>query len=275
MYLVEIKRSPFETKKRVSRKGNGSNCHVSFIFGPWRCIDSQAINISEFLRQVCWSDNLGDLKGKRPRQCTVINQLVDPKVQKLEFEGETSTLAAVDLQNDRSVVQSPKNLNRRDRIQILSKCCEVDFCWETTGVLEDSESSTSKAGYVQVPDNCTSVVSVVHPGNSSGESRLQVLSLSRVAEFEWENSSVILIEGLCVAISTREREPLSSFTDVLEEFEVYSVHGPIKITVHNKEVIETYRPDSEDCQELQRIYNLTLGFENQTCLISSEHRARL
>ena len=53
---------------------------------------------------------------------------MDPKVQKLEFKGETSTLAVVDLQNDTSVVQSPKNLNRRDRIQVLSKGCEVDFC---------------------------------------------------------------------------------------------------------------------------------------------------
>ena len=51
--------------------------------GSWRCIDSQAINIGEILRQVYWSDNLGDLKGKRPRLCTVINQLVYPKVQKL------------------------------------------------------------------------------------------------------------------------------------------------------------------------------------------------
>ena len=52
----------------------------------------------------------------------------------------------------------------------------MDFCWETTGVPVVSELSTSKADCVLGPDNCTSVVSVVHPGNSSGECRLQVLS---------------------------------------------------------------------------------------------------
>ena len=38
-------------------------------------------------------------------------------------------------------------------------------------------------------DIYTSVVSVVHPRNSSGESRLQVLSSAGVTEMEWENSS--------------------------------------------------------------------------------------
>ena len=40
-------------------------------------------------------------------------------------------------------------------------------------------------------------------------------------------------------------------------------------------MIETYRPDSEECQELQMIYNRTLGLENQTCLTRSTLRARL
>ena len=114
----------------------------------------------------------------------------------------------MDLQNDRSVVQSPKKLNIRDSFQVLLSGCEVDFCWETTGVLEISEPSKPRADYVQVPDNCQSVVAVVHQGSSLGECRLQVLSLASVAEFEWENSSEIPIEGLCVAVSTRERDQL-------------------------------------------------------------------
>ena len=81
--------------------------------------------------------------------------------------------------------------------------------------------------------------SVVNPGDSSFVCRIQMRSLDRVAEFEWENSSVILIEVLCVAISTRDGDPLPSFTDVMEEFEVYSVIGNIKTLVHNKGVIET------------------------------------
>ena len=46
------------------------------------------------------------------------------KLCEFEEELETSTRAVVDFQDDRSVVQSPKNLNRRDRIQIVSKSCE-------------------------------------------------------------------------------------------------------------------------------------------------------
>ena len=125
-------------------------------------------------------------------------------------------------------------MNRRNRIQVLSRGCEVDSCWETTGVLEVNGSGTSKADYVQGADNCPSVVSVLHPGNSSGEYRLQRLSLARVAEFEWENSSEIPSERMIVAISTRDRHQLSSFTEVIEGFEVCSVNDTIKTTVHHK-----------------------------------------
>ena len=55
---------------------------------------------------------------------------------------------------------------------------------------------------------------MVHPGSSSGECRLQVLFLARVAEFEWENSSEIRIKGVCVAIHFREQDQFSSFTEV-------------------------------------------------------------
>ena len=135
-------------------------------------------------------------------------------------------------------------MNSRERIQVLSKECEINFCWESKGVLEVSETSTSKADCVQVPDNCSSVVSVVHPGNSSGECRVQVLSLARVAEFDWVNSSEIPIEGSCVAISTKERDQLSSFTEVIEGFEVCSVNDTMETIGHKKGVTEAYEPDS-------------------------------
>ena len=149
-------------------------------------------------------------------------------VQEIELELETSTRENVDFGNDRSAVQSPKHLNRRDKIQVLVRGCEVGSCWETTGVFEVKESSPYKAEYFQVPDNCTSVVSVVHQGNSSCECRLQVLSLARVAEFERENSSKIPIEGLFVAVSTRERDQLSCFTEVIQVIEVCSVNDTMK-----------------------------------------------
>ena len=160
----------------------------------------------------------------------------------------------MDLQNDRSAVQNLKNLNRRFRIQITSRGFEIDFFWKTTGVLEINESSTSEADCVNVPENCLSVVSVVDPGNSSGECRLQVLSLGRVTELEWKNSSVSPMKGICVAIFTTGREQLSSFTKILERFEACLVNDQVKTSVHNKNkgVIEACRPDSEECQELQR-----------------------
>ena len=99
--------------------------------------------------------------------------------------------------------------------------------------------------------------------------------LARVAQFEWENSSEIHIEGLCVAISTRERDQLSSFSEPLEGFEVCSVNDAMKTTVHNRGVIEAYRSDFEECQELQRNDNHALDLENQSCLWRSDLRARL
>ena len=134
-------------------------------------------------------DNPSVVKRKRPKLCAQ----GDTVVQEFEAELETSTWANVDFRNDRSAVQSPKHLDRRDKIQVLVKGWEVDSSWETTGVLEVKESSPSKADYFQVPDNCTSVVSVIHQGNSSCECRLQVLSLARDADFERENHQRFLL----------------------------------------------------------------------------------
>ena len=176
------------------------------------------------------------------------------------MEEETSTRPIVDFQNDRSVVQSPKNLNRRERIQILSKGCEVDFCWETTGVLENSELSTSKTDCVEVPDNCSSVISVVYPGNSSGECRFQVMSLASVAELEWVR---YFYRGfMCSDFHRRgghvSRNNRTTFTELTEQFQVCPIIDTMKTTVHNKGVIEACRPDSEECKELLRSYDRTM-----------------
>ena len=64
-------------------------------------------------------------------------------------------------------------------------------------------------------------------------------------------------------------------TDVIQGFEVCSVNDKMKTSVHIKGVIESCSPDPEECQELQRSYNHTLGLENQSFLSRSELRARL
>ena len=117
---------------------------------------------------------------------------------------------------------------------------------------------------------------MVHPGDGSVECRLQELSLARVAKFDWENSSEMPIGGLCLAVSIRERDQLSSFTEVTEVVVVCSDIDTMKTTVHNKGVIEAcLQPDSKECQELQRSCIRALGRENQSCLNRSELRSRL
>ena len=265
----------FRNKNKIREKSIGSVCPASVRSGHWRCTDLQTNSIAEIFRQVEWSGNPGDLKGKWLKLWAVNNPQGDAAVKEFEAELEIITRAVVDFQNDRCVFRSPKILNRLNRIQVLSRGCQVDSCWETTGVLEVNGSGTSNADYVQGADNCPSVISVLQPGNSSGEYRLQMLSLARVAEFEWENSSEIPTEGIIVAISTRERDQLSSFTEVIERVAVCLVNDTIKTTVHHKGVMVAYRPVSEECQELQRSHNRTLGVENQSCLSRSDLWARL
>ena len=264
----------FRNKNKIREKSNGSVCSAIGSSGPWQCTDLQTNRTGEICRQDQRSDNPCDLKGEWIKLCAVVNPQGDEVVQELEAELKTRKRAVKNLK-DRGVVQSPKNFNRRNRIQVLSRGCQVDSCWETTGVLEVNGSGTSNADYVQGAYNCPSVVSELHPGNSSGEYRLQMLSLARVAEFEWENSSEIPTEGIIVAIPTRERDQLSTFIEVIEGFEVCSVNDTIKTTVHHKGVMVAYRPVSEECQELQRSHNRTLGVENQSCLSRSDLWARL
>ena len=141
MYLVE---ESSRNGNKVKRKNSGSVCLPGVSSRPWRCTDTPTSLNGEIFRQVRWSYNPGDLKGKRPKLCALINPQGHTAVQEFESVLETSTQAVVDFQNDRSAVQTPKILNSRDRIQFLSKGCEVDFCWERTGVLEVSEFCTSK-----------------------------------------------------------------------------------------------------------------------------------
>ena len=131
------------------------------ILDPGNVKTHKQIGLEKFCNYVEWSGNPGDLKEKWPNLCAVNNPQGDTAVQEYEAELETSTRAVVNFQNDMSVFQSSKNLNRRDWIQVLSRGCEINFCWESTGVLEVSESSTSKSDCAQVPDNGPSVVSVV------------------------------------------------------------------------------------------------------------------
>ena len=164
----KVKEESFRNVNEVKRKGNGLVCPASINSGLWQCIQSQSDNIGEIFRQVEWTDNPDDLNGKWSKLYAVFIPLVEPKVKEFELEEEIRTQAFLDFQNDGSAVQSRKYLNRRDRIQVLSKVCEVEFFRETTGVLKVSESSTSKTECVQHPEHCISMVSVVHPGNNSG-----------------------------------------------------------------------------------------------------------
>ena len=148
------KEESFRIENNVKRKYNGSVSHASVNCGPWQSADSQTKRMGKFFRQVEWSGNPGDLNGKRPKLCAV-NKPRDTAVQEFAIELETTTRAAVDFQNDRSVVQSPKKLNRRVRIQVHSMGCEFDFCWKASGVLEVTELSPSKADCFQVPENGT------------------------------------------------------------------------------------------------------------------------
>ena len=159
-----VEEASFRNVNKVKRKINGSVSPASVNCGPWQSADSQIKRKGEIFRQVDWSYNPVDLNKKRLKLCAVNYPQADTAFQEFETELEITTRAVVDFQNDRSVVHSPKNLNRRVRIQISSRGCEIDFCWKATGVFEVTELSTSKADYGNIPENCTSVVSVVHPG---------------------------------------------------------------------------------------------------------------
>ena len=103
----------------VKTKGNGSISPASVNCGPWQSTDTQTNSIGEIFRQVEVSGNWVTEAGRRQ----ICVQLKKPQgvkaVQEFELELKTSTRAIVNFQKVRSVVQSPKSLRRRDRIQVL------------------------------------------------------------------------------------------------------------------------------------------------------------
>ena len=120
-----VEEETFQNGNKVREKSNGSVCPVSVSSEHWQCTDLQTNRIGETFRQVEWSGNPGDLKGKWLKLWAANNPQGDAVVKEFQAEFDTRSGAVVDFENDRSVVQSPKNLNRRDRIQVLSRGCEA------------------------------------------------------------------------------------------------------------------------------------------------------
>ena len=126
----------FRNKNKIREKSNGSVCPASVSSGHWRCTDLKTNRIGEIFRQVEWSGNPGDLKGKWLKLWAVNNPHGDAVVNEFEPELETRPRAVVHFEKDRSVVQSPKNLNRRDRMQVLLRGYEACLYWDTARVFE-------------------------------------------------------------------------------------------------------------------------------------------
>ena len=105
----KIEDASFRNVNQVKRKHIGSVSPASVNCGPWQCADLQTNRMGEISRQIQWSENLGDLKGERPKVCADFNPLVDPKVHEFKSEEKISTWAVVDFQNDRRAVQRPQN----------------------------------------------------------------------------------------------------------------------------------------------------------------------
>ena len=120
----------------VQKKRYGSVRPASSISGPWRCIDSKTSRVGEFSKQVDWCCNPGDLKGKWPKWCGVINRLVDPRVQDFELEEETSTRAVVHFESSRGIVQRLRGEDGQDRTQVFSRGYKACLYWDTAKVFE-------------------------------------------------------------------------------------------------------------------------------------------
>ena len=174
----------FRNKNKVREKSNGSVYPASVSSGHWRCTDLQTNRTGEICRQVEWSGNPGDLKGKWLKLWAVNNPQGDAAVKEFEAELETSTRAVKVFEKDRSVVQSSKNLNRRDRIQVLSRGYEACLYWDTAGVFESSGTSTSVADLEEVFDNCTSI---------KQEEQLEVISRASEGVVSWGTAEVFTV----------------------------------------------------------------------------------
>ena len=179
-----VEEESFQNENKVREKSNGSVYPASVSSGPWQCTDLQTNKIGEIFRQVEWSGNPGDFKGKWLKLWAVNNPQGDAAVKEFQAEIETSKRAVVDFQKDRSVVQSPKNSNRRDRIQVLSRGYEACLYWDTAGVFESSGTSTSAAGLEEVFDNCTA---------NKEEEQLEVISRASEGVVSWGTTEVFTV----------------------------------------------------------------------------------
>ena len=181
-----VEEESFRNENKVRGKSNGFVCSASVCSGPWRCTDLQTTKIGEICRNVEWSGNPVDLKGNWLKLWAVNNPQGDAAVKEFEaeFELETSTRAVVVFEKDRSVVQSSKNLNRRDRIHVLSRGYEACLYWDTGGVFESSGTSTSAAGLEEVFDNCTA---------NKEEEQLEVISRASEGVVSWGTAEVFTV----------------------------------------------------------------------------------
>ena len=179
-----VEEESFQNGNKVREKSNGSVCPVSVSSGPWQCTDTQTNRIGEIFRQVEWSGNPVELKGKWLKLWAVNKPQGDAVVKEFQAELETRSGAVVDFENDRSVVQSPKNLNRRDRIQVLSRGYEACLYWDTAGAFESSGTSTSAAGLEEVFDNCTS---------TKQDEQLEVISRASEGVVSWGTTEVFTV----------------------------------------------------------------------------------
>ena len=103
--LSRVEEESFQNKKKFKSKNSGSVCPASVCSGTWQSKYSQKNWIGEIFRKVERSDKPGDLKGKQPNLCAVINLLVDPKVREINLVEETSTWAVVYFESSRGRVQ--------------------------------------------------------------------------------------------------------------------------------------------------------------------------
>ena len=94
----------FRNKNKIREKSNGSVCPATVSSGHWRCTDLQTNRIAEIFRQVEWSGNPADLKGKWLKLWAVNNPQGDAAVKEFQAELETISRAVVDFEKDRSVV---------------------------------------------------------------------------------------------------------------------------------------------------------------------------
>ena len=179
-----VEEESFRNKNKIREKSNGSVYPASVSSGHWRCTDLQTNRIGDIFRQFEGSGSPGDLKGKWLKLWAVNNPQGDAAVKEFQAELETRSRAIVDFEKDRSVVQSPKNLNRRDRIQVLSRGYEACLYWDTEGVFESSGKSTSAADLEEVFDDCTSI---------KQDEQLEVISRASEGVASWGTTEVFTV----------------------------------------------------------------------------------